>query len=145
MRQRRVCKRGWYDGPWIDEPDDVEWADNRTGYSCRVWRSPNFGSLCGYVDVPKGHPAYGKHYDNVPVEVHGGLTFAEGVDNTAAWRFGFDCGHYMDLCPGALAEMEKAGLDTAASILREGTYRDLKYVRTEVEHMAQQLKAMEEK
>ena len=31
--------------------------------------------LCGYLGVPKDHPWYGKDYDEVDVEVHGGLTY----------------------------------------------------------------------
>lgn len=35
----------------------------------------NGGYANGYVAVPPEHPYYGKDYDNVPVEIHGGLTF----------------------------------------------------------------------
>lgn len=74
------------------------------------------GYANGYVAVPKDHPFYGKDYDDVEVDVHGGLTFAcPGSNITAAdlpetevlegclydldenwWVFGFDTCHYTD-------------------------------------------------
>ena len=30
----------------------------------------------GYVRIPEGHPYYEKTYDDIPVSVHGGLTFS---------------------------------------------------------------------
>jgi hypothetical protein len=60
----------------------------------------------GYVVIPKGHPMYGKHYDEVPIDVHGGLTFSgsandfpfpESTDEMKdGWVFGFDTAHYND-------------------------------------------------
>ena len=62
----------------------------------------------GYVVIFKGHPMYGKHYDEVPVDIHGGLTFSESVNSLIGdfpelteemkdgWVFGFDTAHYSD-------------------------------------------------
>jgi hypothetical protein len=62
----------------------------------------------GYVVIPNGHPMYGKHYGEVPVDVHGGLTFSESVNSVIGnfpelteemkdgWVFGFDTSHYND-------------------------------------------------
>lgn len=63
----------------------------------------------GYVIIPKGHPMHGKPYDDIDVEVHGGLTFAETGKNAKeqftlpitkadfdSWVVGFDTAHYMD-------------------------------------------------
>lgn len=36
--------------------------------------------LCAYVRIPETHEFYGKHYDNIPIECHGGLTFSEFTD-----------------------------------------------------------------
>lgn len=36
-----------------------------------------FGWGNGYILLPKEHPWYGKDYDNIPVNIHGGLTFGE--------------------------------------------------------------------
>ena len=35
------------------------------------------GHRCGYTRIPPGHPWHGKDYDDIDVDVHGGLTFAE--------------------------------------------------------------------
>ena len=35
------------------------------------------GYANGYVAIPPTHPCYGKHYMEIPIEVHGGLTFSE--------------------------------------------------------------------
>ncbi len=54
-------KLEWGAGPWVTEPDRVEWQNEETGYWClanRNWRIT--GSWCGYVAVPKDHPYFGK-------------------------------------------------------------------------------------
>jgi len=50
---------------------------------------------CGYVGVPKSHIAFDKDYDDLPIDVHGGLTYADREKDGLCW-FGFDCAHYMD-------------------------------------------------
>jgi hypothetical protein len=66
------------------------------GLPCLVLRGP--WSLNGYVCVPADHPDYDKHYDQVDVRVHGGLTFAESTP-VGTW-FGFDTMHAFDWGPG---------------------------------------------
>lgn len=78
--------------------------------------SMGVGYANGYVAVPKDHPFFGKGYDEVGIEVHGGLTFACSGDNITVkslpetevlegclhdldenwWVFGFDTCHYGD-------------------------------------------------
>lgn len=66
----------------------------------------------GYVIIPEGHPMHGKNYDDIDVDVHGGLTFGESAkscnweeisdEDKAGWVVGFDTAHYMDnltTCP----------------------------------------------
>lgn len=48
----------------------------------------------GYVNLPKTHKWYGKQYDNIPVDIHGGLTYS-GQDGES-WRIGFDTVHLAD-------------------------------------------------
>ncbi len=60
----------------------------------------------GYAIVFKGHPAYEKGYDDIDVNVHGGLTFAEPINSLNwdeiteemkdGWVVGFDTCHYGD-------------------------------------------------
>lgn len=61
----------------------------------------------GYVVLPKGHKFNGIDYDDIGVDVHGGLTFSECADNLqhwdeitekdkGCWVVGFDTAHYHD-------------------------------------------------
>jgi hypothetical protein len=63
----------------------------------------------GYVVLPKGHFLEGVHYDDIDVDVHGGLTFSDTVnafmvmnweglteEDLGCWCVGFDTAHYMD-------------------------------------------------
>jgi hypothetical protein len=40
-----------------------------------IVKHDELGTLCGYMGVPPVHPWYGKHCDDLDVEVHGGLTY----------------------------------------------------------------------
>lgn len=66
-----------------------------------------FGWGNGYVVLPKDHPWYGKDYDDIDCDVHGGLTFGEPADKLTKWEqitkedagkwvIGFDTAHYQD-------------------------------------------------
>jgi len=60
----------------------------------------------GYVIIPEGHPCHGKHYDDINVSIHGGLTFSASVkecdweelkgEDPEGWVVGFDTAHYND-------------------------------------------------
>jgi hypothetical protein len=68
-------------------------------------------ALCAYVGVPEDHPLAGKDYDDLPMSVHGGLTFAragKGETWPANWYwYGWDYGHLGDR---ALYDLDR-GLD----------------------------------
>ena len=51
----------------------------------------------GYVGIknPK-HPWFSAHYDNIDVDVHGGLTYSDYTDDATIWIVGFDTGHCQD-------------------------------------------------
>lgn len=58
---------------------------------------------CGYVCIPSGHPYHGRHYDDIPVYVHGGLTFGEHALDVSFraipsqyYVVGFDTAHCFD-------------------------------------------------
>jgi hypothetical protein len=54
-------KDTWGSGPWLSEPDALQWTDPPSGFRCAIAR--NFsGALCGYCAVPRGHPLYGVDY-----------------------------------------------------------------------------------
>ena len=65
------------------------------GLDCLALQGP-FG-INGYVGIPENHPDYKKDYDDVEVDVHGGLTFADEGDDKlwkkGLWWFGFDTAH----------------------------------------------------
>ncbi len=73
------------------------------GIRCRILRGP--GSLVAYLGIPPKHPLAGKNYDDVPLDVHGGLTFGDmggeqehRTDNWPAgyYWYGWDYSHWMD-------------------------------------------------
>ena len=45
-------------------------------FPAAIWMT-RMGSLCGYLGVPPNHPWYGKSWDGIDCDVHGGLTYAE--------------------------------------------------------------------
>lgn len=108
------------------------------------------GHRCGYVAVQHEHPAYGKGYDDVDVEAHGGLTYAGGEDDYPAegkgvWWFGYDCAHYLDALDPAIMseEYKKLFFKWPALSLREtATLRDTAYCVAECEALAKQLKEL---
>lgn len=78
-----INKKDLPPGRWHNEPDEV--LDLvYFGLPALILRHPSMFSLNGYVGIPKTHPFWGKHYDNVNVQVHGGLTFAN--EGTQDWR-----------------------------------------------------------
>lgn len=52
------------------------------------------GVYNGYVSLPIDHPWYVKYYDDLPVDVHGGLTYSRMEDGR--WVIGFDTCHFGD-------------------------------------------------
>lgn len=122
---------------WEKEPNRMDWE--YCGFKCLILRSPEMKHLCGYVGLPKWHPYYKKEYNDVDVEVHGGLTFSrEGSGDKWEkdyWWIGFDCAHIGDLVP----EMEKISRQLNFPKGYE-TYRNIDYVRNETERLVEQIK-----
>jgi hypothetical protein len=87
----------------------------------------------GYVIVPKEHPIYKIHYDNINVDINGGLTFSrlvedliksnwKGFDNITipeelknGWIVGFDTAHYGD----TLERWSKEAVEAETERLKE--------------------------
>lgn len=161
----QVDREGWPSGEWDDEPDKIQWRDEATGFPCLIVRN-RLGGLCGYVGVSRGHRFYMVDYDNVSLgsesdgydeahypPAHGGLTFAnkclEGPENSTichvvepgedddVWWLGFDCAHSFDQLPGMLALNVKYGEFPSH---REDIYRNVAYVKSNVEELALWLK-----
>ncbi len=49
----------------------------------------------GYLGLPEGHPWYNMDYNEIPIEVHCGLTFGELLEDGLYW-IGFDTAHARD-------------------------------------------------
>jgi len=144
LRESHCDKRNWGNGPWQDEPDKLHFVDNETDMDCLIVRNGG-GSLCGYVAVEPGHSMHDKHYDEVPVDANGGLTYSDlcqedgkichvprvGHAHNVKW-FGFDCAHSGDVSPAYKREVH----------FPDERYRTLNYVMNEVLSLAQQLKAL---
>jgi hypothetical protein len=144
MSEYKIDKSQFEDGPWQTEPDRVEWRHR--GLPCLILRSHS-GALCGYVGVPSGHPCHGKGCDEIAdLEVHGGLTYSNtcnghichvpqpGESGDDVWWLGFDCAHAWDYWP-------KNAVFQRAHFARrpDEIYRDMPYVRAEVERLADQI------
>ena len=129
-------------GPWLNEPDRIQWRDDATGLPCLMNRK---GVWCGYVGVDKTSPLYEKSCSDIggEFEVHGGLSYSdlakaggliccglEGEDDEL-WWLGFDCGHYMDY--------RSVVSDLPVFSREDGIYRDVVYVHGEVTNLAKQI------
>ena len=70
-------------GPWTAEADKVSWLDAPTGLPCIMRRSED-GALSGFVGVGPSHPLFGFSEEALPhdppIEVHGGIDYAEACD-----------------------------------------------------------------
>lgn len=156
VEERSIDKSSWYRGPWDDEPDRVEWRCSPSGLACLIVRNADRGFLCGYVGVPPGHPDHGRDFYDVNVEVHGGLTYSDRCQDGGkicyvpragepvdVWWLGFDCWHAGDYGRMVGPHSGLAGqlvADLFPPLEESGdVYRNIAYVRTEVEALARQL------
>lgn len=163
IEYKTIDRTGWDAGPWDSEPDKLQFTDEATGLPCLMNRNSLAGSWCGYVGVPEGHPYFGKEYDEVKLDGHGGVNFAsfcqagdesnnvchipDPGESDRIWWFGFDCNHGFDLAPGMIAFERAHGLpsfhEMLASRVFTPRYRDIDYVKDQCAKLAQQLKAAE--
>jgi hypothetical protein len=118
-------------GPWDNEPDELDFVC--CGLQCRIVRHLIFGHLCGYVRVPDKHELQASDYNEIRVDVHGGLTYGGCPDGYQGYWLGFDYHHFPDLAPHCKWDMES---------LEQGdylVYRDMAYVRDQCCKLAQQI------
>lgn len=149
--EHKIDRTDWDPGPWDGEPDKLNWK-TEAGLPGMIVRARS-GALCGYVAVTKEHPAYGREYGNIEgdISVHGGLTYSNACaghichvpapgEPDDVWWFGFDCNHAWDYAPTNAVYRKRFanGADLWARRYDE-EYRDIDYVRREVESLARQL------
>jgi len=132
-------KSRWGKGEWNQEPDRVDFI--HAGFSCFILRNV-MGNWCGYVGVPSNHSCYEKQCDDVLVEIHGGLTYAEKCSPPIChipkegmpedvWWLGFDTAHSGDLFPTSII-----------NLFNDVVYRNQEYVINETKSLAEQLKKL---
>lgn len=144
MTELKIDRTGWPSGPWDNEPEDrLEFR--HAGFDCLLLRNA-MGCWCGYVGLPPQHPGWGKDYDDIDLDVHGGLTYAntagthirkEGEVLDERWWIGFDTAHFQDICPGMLAFEMKQGWDPTTT--NRGTYRTRDWTQLQTHALAEQV------
>jgi hypothetical protein len=152
LKEFKVDKTGWGEGPWQTEPDREQWT--HAGYACLILRHPHGGYLCGYVGVDRAHPAYGKHplREDVDATAHQDLNYGSACEGLIChvpepgmpddvWWLGFDCGHAFDVAPGLEARERARGWPPILTPLMP-VYRTFPYVKRETEKLADQLRAL---
>ena len=118
---------------------EKEWI-TRAGLKAAVI-AHHMGHRCGYVGVPEDHPWHGKGYDEVDLDVHGGLTYADARDDL--WWFGYDCAHAGDAFdPELMSDEYKTFSWSRALTLGGETVKTLDFCVNECESMAAQLGAV---
>lgn len=112
------------------------------------------GHRCGYIGIPKDNKFYGLMYDDVDIDVHGGLTYASSdcnseypVKTTDTWWIGFDCAHFGDgkdveliKSFGEQEERTKMLLDMELRFPIDEEVRTVEYVENELRNAVKQLK-----
>lgn len=81
----------------LDEPIVLD-RGTENGFQYRIY---NIGTHpCAYIGVDIEHPLAGHDYDNLPINVHGGLTYARkgrgGYLPLGYWWYGWDYAHAGD-------------------------------------------------
>lgn len=112
------------------------------GFDCVIGLGGPFGqNYNGYILVPAAHPWCGLDYSEINADCHGGLTYGAAmlpwepapVNPSRARWFGFDTCHSCDAVRGAPYEMR----------IPHGTFKDMDYVRAELEKLAAHAKLVQ--
>ena len=141
----------WGYGEWVEEPDEVIFEYE--GWKCRI-RRPGGGYLCGYICIPENNKYYLKDFDEIDIEVHGGITYSEKKEE-GNW-IGFDCAHINDYTPHTkrmyqtIPEMTKIREDSEkrmeklgiTSTIPKPTYKNIAFCIQQCQSMVDQLKAL---
>lgn len=152
--ERRMDGMQWGPGPWMDEPDRIDW--HYKGLPCKIQRNPQIGNLCGYVGVAPGHPWFRMPHHEIPAEVHGSLSYGQtceenphichvpqpGEPDHVYW-IGFDCAHGFDFTPSRsdtrFFNQDPLYVEALKLLRSHESYKTVAYVRSEVEQLADQV------
>jgi hypothetical protein len=114
------------------EGNSLEWdytCSNGVIIKCSIHRN-DVKALCGYITLTKDNSLYGVGYDNISINAHGGINYCT-YDKYENWVIGFDCSHHGDLIPYFLLQEDFPSNSF-------GEYRNMEYVKSECESMAEQ-------
>ncbi len=134
--------KNWGDGEWVNEKDEITFLYRE--YECRIIRvfyenrKVFGGHLCGYIKIPENHKFYAKHYDDIDLSVHGGLTYS-AMEENGFW-IGFDCAHFSDITPSS---KELDSIFSSEEFYQKNNfkleYRNVNFVIEEIKKMVNQL------
>ena len=105
MERNCSMKEIVYQENWTPENKAIDILDEGI-YKNYHYAIVSFGSHpCAYIELPKGHKYYGKDYDDIPIDCHGGLTYSsEGILPSSSiyhrdgYWIGWDYAHLGDYC-----------------------------------------------
>ena len=105
---------------------------SKEGFECWVVMT-SMGHRCGYVRVSKDNLTNELNsYDDVPVSIHGGLTYG----NNGVW--GFDCAHLMDTPEIWTKEAVKEEVNKLSEQLSRITWKEV--IKSKLEYMPEWFK-----
>ena len=129
-------------GEWVEEPDQYGFVHK--GLKCFIRRQFFYedeqgqgGYLCGYVELPETFDR--ELIDDL--EVHGGITYRNKLENKENFWVGFDCAHCDDLVPSIEIfkknnyKNDRRFFPTFATLV----YRNISYVENQCRSLADQI------
>ena len=103
------------------------------------------GTINGYVEIPKDNPLHGKHYDEIDIKCHGGLTFS-GEMGDFEYCIGFDTNHLGDAKSTNPKHYEKESDMDINNYFKyfpnDDTFKDEEYVENECKKIINQILEM---
>ena len=113
----------------MDKPkiEIIETFDYK-GYKCMIKNNSMYNTKLGHIVIPNNDKLYNAKWDEIDINVHGGITFAGELDGE--FVIGFDCMHFFDL------DM-KDNEEDAAKIFE--CNKTIDYVRQELKNAVEQI------
>lgn len=121
-------------------------------YRCLIIAQDS-GFRCGYIKIPKNNILYNKKYQNIDINIHGGLTYSSfnykgypiKTKNKTYW-IGFDCHHADDLYDlnlinsnSELYDIAKNLNDIMTTFNSSATLKDKNYIENELKLAVNQI------